>query len=77
MSTRAASATGQRKVVSTCRLGRATNLKYVTLYAGDDEENRDKNHKFIVQRKVATSASRTIKDMFDGTPRCHCNPNFK
>ena len=41
-------------------------MQYTTLYAGDDEQNRDQNHKFIVQRKVATSASHTIKDMFDG-----------
>ena len=40
--------------------------QYTTLYAGDDEENRDQNHKFIVQKSVATSVSRTIKDMFDG-----------
>jgi len=39
----------------------------MTLYAGDDEGNRDRNHRFIVQRNVATSVSRTIKDMFDGT----------
>jgi len=44
----------------------AAHLKYTTLYAGDDEISRDQNHKFIVQRNIATSVSRTIKDMFDG-----------
>jgi hypothetical protein len=41
-------------------------FQYTTLFAGDDEENREVNHKFIVQRNIATSVSRTIKDMFDG-----------
>jgi len=44
-------------------------MKYTTLFAGDDEENRDQNHKFIVQRSIETSVSRTIKDMFDGSPQ--------
>jgi|SRR5271156_1550635 len=59
------SSTGTKKVRTSYVQFRAHD-QYTTLYAGDDEVNRDENHKFIVQKSVATSVSRTIKDMFDG-----------
>jgi hypothetical protein len=65
MSAQAASAEATKKVQAVVSW---LIWQYTTLFAGDDEDNREHNHKFIVQRGVATSVSRTIKDMFDGTP---------
>jgi hypothetical protein len=62
----AQSAASTKKVLDPPSSRILAHFKYTTLFAGDDEQNRDRNHKFIVQRSIATSVSRTIKDMFDG-----------